>query len=358
MKPVFLAPLLFALSACGGGGGGGALAAVPGAGGAASGTPGSSPTPTSPVGANVAGRVVQIPADAYGPVTIAGTTYASADAMQSMPLANATVVVGPVPITGATPPARPPFGDVSATTDAAGNFAMTLPVAPAAPSSAAPFVIPQNNILGFTPPATGYYIEVFGTGTDGKSAGVPLPLHRFVAASTAIALRVSLTSAAEAGALTAVNADRAANDAGPLIFDESAEEVARLHASDESTVGYTCHYDTHNVGPSSRYLAIGGIGLTGEGLALVSGAAAIAFNLTEGAFLSEKTSNAPGGHYLNLIDAAHIWAGLAAVVDMPAPAFANVDYDLVTPSAVDSIAGSYGYPTSGACPGEIVVNNS
>ena len=357
MKPVFLAPLLLALSACGGGGG--ALGAVPAAGGAASGSPASGPTPTSPLGANVAGTVVRIPVDAYGPATIAGATYASADAMQSTPLANATVVAGPVPITGATPPAQLPLGDVSATTDAAGNFAMTLLVAPAAPSSAAPFVIPQDNLLGFIPPATGYYIEVFGTGTDGKSAGVPLPLHRFVGASTAIALRVSATSAAEAGALTAVNADRAANDAGPLIFDESAEEVARLHASDATTRGaYICHYDANDVGPSSRYLAVGGIGLTGEGVGIaIATDAPSAFQLIENGFLSEKTTKPPGGHFTNLMDPTHLWAGLAVSGPSKLPFNFNVDYDLITPSSQGSTGGASGYTAAG-CPSGIVDNNS
>jgi uncharacterized protein YkwD len=302
--------------------------------------------------------VVTLPADAYGPATIAGVTYASADATQTSPLANATVIVGPVPIVGATPPAQLPMGDVSATTDTNGAFALTPTIAPAAVSNTEPFVVPPDNLAGFVPPATGYYVEVFGAGTDGRTAGAPLPLHRFLAASTGIVLRVSSASVAEAGALIAVNADRAANGAGPLIFDESAEEAARLHASDESSANYVCHYDTKNVGPSSRYVAIGGVGLTGENLALVSGAGAVAFGFAESAFLAENTATPPGGHYLNLVDTAHAWAGLAAVVDASAPAFANVDYELVTPTAVDTVVGAYGYDASTPCPVGTVVNNS
>jgi uncharacterized protein YkwD len=360
VKPLLFAPLVLALAACGGGG------SAPVAGSAAlTGIPGTTPSPvagiptaTAAPGANVAGTVVQIPVDAYGPATMGAVTYASADATQTAPLANATIIIGPVPITGATAPAQLPAGDVSTITTASGTFAASLNVAPAPSSSAEPFVIPPDNIIGFAPPATGYYVEVFGAGTDGKSAGVPIPLHRFVASTTSIILRVSSTSSAEADALATVNVDRAANGAGPLIFDESAEEVARAHASDESAVGYTCHYDTHNVGPSSRYLAVGGVGLTGEGLALVSGSGSIAFGNTEHAFMSEKSANPPGGHYLNLIDPGHLWAGFGANVDASAPAFANVDYDLVTPNAVDSVVGAYGYPTSGVCPGGIVVNMS
>ena len=272
-------------------------------------------------------------------------------------------IVGPVPITGATPPAQLPSGDISVRTDAAGTFTETVSVAPAPPSGAEPFVIPQNNILGFTPPANGYYVEVFGAGTDGKSAGAPIPLHRFVAASTGISLRVSTTSAAEAGALAIVNSERAANNAAPLIFDESTEEVARLHASDATARGaYICHYDANNVGPSSRYLAVGGIGLAGEGVGITNAPDALtALDGVESAFIGEKTLTPPGAHYTNLVDAGHLWAGLAAsgpaTLGSNANFNFNVDYDLITPSAQDTVVGSSGYTAAG-CPSGIVDNNS
>jgi uncharacterized protein YkwD len=345
VKHAFAAPLVLALAACGGGGAGGA----PGASGtSASGIPNASPTPAS--GITVAGSVVALPADAYGPAAIAGVTYASADATRTAPLAGAIVIVGPLPVTGATPPAQLPSGDVAVTSDANGAFAATLAVAPAPSSGAAPFVIPQNDVLAFAPPATGYYVEAFAAGM--------LPLHRFMAASAALALRVSSASAAEAAALAAINADRAAHGAGALIFDEAAEEAARLHASDESVAGYTCHYDARNVGPSSRYLAAGGIGLTGEALALVAGAPAAAFANAESAFMAEQSATPPGSHFLNLIDGAHQWAGLAAIADASAPAFANVDYELVTPNGADAVVGSSGYPVSAPCPPGTTVNDS
>jgi hypothetical protein len=143
-----------------------------------------------------------------------------------------------------------------------------------------------------------------------------------------------------------------------LTFDASAEEAAHAHANDESTAGYTCHYDTHNAGPASRYLAAGGIGLTGEGLALAAGAPATAFAATETGFVAEKAQNPPGPHFLNLIDNAHVWAGLAAVTAVSAPAFANVDYELVTPDADDATVGAFGYPLTAACPNGTVVNDS
>jgi uncharacterized protein YkwD len=352
MKYAMFAPLMLALAACGGGG-----SAAVAAGPTPAGVPVTTPTPAT--GILVGGSVVQLPADAYGPATIAGVTYASADAAQTAPLVNATVIVGPLPIVGATPPATLPPGDVSTTTSAAGTFQALVAVPAAAPVSLEPFVIPQNNILGFVPPATGYYIEVFGAGTDGKSAGTPIPLHRFVAGSLQMNLRVSTISAAEAGALTVVNTDRAANGAGPLIFDQSAEEVARLHASDESTAGYTCHYDTKNVGPSSRYLATGGIGLTGEGLDLSFGPiASTAFQNNENAFMTEKTQVPPGGHFLNVVDTSHIWSGIAATQSVASPGFFNIDYDFVTPNALSTVVASFGYPTTGDCPPGTINNNS
>ena len=345
------------LAACGGGGG-----TSPGGSPGGSVIPTTTPTttPTNTPATTVAGTVVQIPSDAYGPVTMGSATYASADATQTTPLVGATVVIGPVPVTGATPPATTPSGDVTVTTSSTGAFSATVASAPAAPTSAEPFVIPSNNILAITPP-TGYYVEVFGVGANGTSAGVPIPLHRFVAAGTSIALRVSSTTSAEAGALTALNSDRAANGAGALTFDESAEEVARLHASDEAANGYYCHYDTHNVGPSSRYLAAGGVGLTGEALASNAGPAnaSAAFALAEAGFMAEKTETPPGGHYTNLVDGAHLWAGLA-VATVPSTSLPEylIDYDLVTPSAQDSVVGSSGYPIANTCPAGITVNNS
>jgi uncharacterized protein YkwD len=302
---------------------------------------------------------VELPADAYGPAAIAGVTYASADATQTVPLAHAVVIAGPVPITGATPPAQLPPNDVAVVTDAAGAFSASLAVAPAAASNAEPFVIPPNNALDFTAPPSGYYIEVFGATTDGRSAGAALPLHRFVSASGALALRVTTASAAEAGALAAVNADRAANAANPLIFDESAEEIARLHAADATARGtFICHYDANNAGPSSRYLAAGGIGLTGESVGIASAPdAATAFAFVESAFLNEKTAAPPGAHFTNLADPSHRWAGIAASGPGALAFNFNVDYELVTPSAQGSSAGASGYTAAG-CPAGIVDNNS
>jgi hypothetical protein len=303
--------------------------------------------PASPLAVNVAGTVVS----------------------DTMPLTNATVVIGPAAITGATPPAVLPAGDVAVATNASGAFAATIPAAPGPPSSSEPFVVPPDNILGTTPPATGYYIEVFGSGSDGATAGTTLPIHRFAAASLSIALVTSAIAPAEAAALAAVNADRARFAAAPLIFDAVAEIVARAHALDEvgsSTTGYYCHYDTHNAGPSSRYLAAGGLGLTGENLALPGSGvttATAAFQIAETGFMAEQSLTPPGSHFTNIVDTAHRWAGLAAIATpvtntVFTGGFYAVDYELVTPDAIDAVGSAYGYPVISFCPPGTTMNES
>ena len=366
------AVVMSAVEACGGGGGGGSnqppgpipSASAPSysAGVGTSPLPAPSPSATAS-GTTVAGSVALIPNDGFGPFVILGYTYAFDSA--GSPLSGATVIIGPVPIVGATPPASLPAGDVSTKTTTTGAFSVNVPTPPASPALSEPFVIPTNNITNFTPPSTGYYVEVFGSGTDGLTAGMPLPLHSFRAASTSLALHVTTSTSAESAALAAVNSDRASNaGAGALIFDEAAEEAARLHAYDEANNGYYCHYDLHNVGPSSRYLNNGGVGLVGEAIGLPGSgvtSSSQAFSVTESAILAEKPTS--GGHYTNLVDSAHLWSGLAAFADQTLPTFYAVDYELVTPSAVDSVVGSSGYEVLfgaayAGCPAGTSDNNS
>ena len=312
----------------------------------------------------VSGTVSEVPSDAYGPTSVDGVLYASSDATRTTPLGGALVVVGPVPIDGATPPSMVPLGDAVTTTSTSGAFSLTVPQAPTGVSPSMPFVVPADNLSGYVPPVAGYYLEVFGQGTDGTSAGKPVPLHRFVALGSSLTLRVTSPTAAEAIALADLNSDREADaNAPPLTFDESAEEVARLHASDEAGQNYYCHYDAKNAGPASRYLASLGLGVTGESLAMPGTgvtSASDAFAVAEQQFLSEKSNVPPGGHYVDLTDVTHRWAGLAAV---PAPSdgtFYDVDYELVTPDGVSSQAPT-GYAVTTAlvgCPPGTVVNES
>jgi len=305
-----------------------------------------------------------IPNDGYGPVTMLGVTYAY-DSTGS-PLSGATVIMGPTQIIGATPPPTLPAGDVSTVTNSNGAFSATIPAAPIAPvltpdysnTPIATLVIPTYNITNFTAPATGYFVEVFGAGTDGVSAGVPIPLHAFLAASTPMNLHLTSAASAEASALALVNADRLSNaGASPLTFDEAAEEAARLHARDEAVNSYACHYDQHDVGPVSRYLNVGGVALTGEALAGSTTTSTLAaFQQAESTFLAEKSLTPQGQHYLNLMDSSHVWAGLAADLSMSLNAY-DVDYELISPpNSIDSVVGTT-YQIDG-CPASISANGS
>jgi uncharacterized protein YkwD len=346
LRPLFAAAALSSVAffaGCGGGGGsssgGGGIPATP------------QPTPTAtatPSGFTVAGSVVQIPVDAYGPVTIGGTTFQSANATPTTALAGATVIVGPVPVNGATPPATIPSGDQVATTKADGTFSVTLAVGPAAPGANDGFVTPSNNVANIQPPATGYYVEVFGAGADGQTSGKLVPYHGFraVAAGSVGAFRVTTTSATEAAFLVLVNGDRAKAGSPAVAFDESAEEIARLHAADEGiSPVYYCHYDRANRGPNTRYAATGALGLTTENLAGVPYAAAEA----------QVEAEAPsGGHYLAMINPQAVWVGLSDVVGSDTNHY--VDQEFV--QLATSFTSGALYSTAGSCPAGTTANGS
>jgi uncharacterized protein YkwD len=336
-----------ALAACGGGGNtssfGGTTFAV-GSGGA---TPSPTATPI-PGPVTVTGSVVSIPAGAFG-----------AAASPQTPLAGAVVVIGPTLVLGATPPPVVPGGDVMVTTSASGTYSATVASGPAPSLDAqSTYDFPLNNLSGVTPPANGYYVSVFAAGSDGKSAGMPLPVHAFsgVGAGGVLATqRVTTASADEANFLALVNSDRTTANALalPMIFDESAEEAARLHATDEATNNYYCHYDTLNHGPGSRYLALLALGQDNENIGKTSGTDAPgSYTTTEAAFMAESSTN--GGHYTNIIDSTHAWAGVSTIVAGPTAQY--VDQEFVSPHGTNPFV----YPNfSGSlCPAGVEPNNS
>ena len=334
------------LAACGGGGntssfgGGNVYTATP----VSTASPSTAPMP-GPV--NVTGSVVSIPVGTFGP-----------SAPQSA-LAGAVVVIGPVLMTGATAPATAPSGDVMVTTGATGSYSATVAAGPVAPSSAqAAYVHPPNDLSGFTPPSTGYYISVFPSGSDGKTAGIAIPVHAFSAVSSSGALttqRVTTVSADEATFLALINHDRVAANpiALPMIFDEYAEEAARLHANEEASGNFYCHYNATNAGPGSRYLTLGAIGQDNENIGKTSGNdAPTAYTSVEAQFMSESTVN--GGHYSNIIDSTHAWAGVTTVVVGPTAQY--VDQEFVSPNGI----APYVYPNfvGSQCPAGVSPNNS
>jgi uncharacterized protein YkwD len=345
---LILAGSTAAFAACGGGGntssfGGTTTYGVSGSGGA---TPAPTATPV-PGPVTVTGSVVAIANNGFG-----------SSALQ-IPLAGAVVVIGPTLVLGATPPPVVPGGDVMATTSANGTYSATVASGPAASLAAqATYDFPLNNLSGVTPPATGYYISVFAAGSDGKSAGAPLPVHAFsgVGAGGVLATqRVTTATADEANFLALVNTDRTTANplALPIIFDEYAEEAARLHATDEATNSYYCHYDTLDHGPGSRYLALLALGQDNENIGESSGQNVPgSYTTVEAAFMSEAATN--GGHYTNIIDSTHAWAGVSTIVAGPTAQY--VDQEFVSPHGTNP----YVYPNfSGSnCPPGVVPNNS
>lgn len=309
---------------------------------AAPATPVPSPGPSA-----LSGTVNSIANTAYGPSAI------------QVPLAGAVVIIGTTLIAGATPPASVPAGDVSATTDASGHYAVTLAAAQVAPTAAQAAYNPAlNDLSGVVPPARGFYIAVFAPGADGKSANVPLPVHAFSAvpaSGTLATQRVTTATTDEANFLALVNNDRVAANpiAQPMIFDEYAQEAARLHATDEGTQNYYCHYDTLNIGPGSRYLKLLAVGLDDENVGKTSGEDVPgAYQFVEAQFIGEASTN--GGHYANIVDATRTWAGVTTYFAGPTAQY--VDQELVSAHG----SGAYVYPnfTGSLCPAGVEPNNS
>lgn len=353
-------PLTFAalaltagLAACNGGGN--STSAIPGS--FTTSSPGTiptngaaTPTPT-PGPVNVNGVVVSIPVGTFGSATV------------QTPLSGAIVIVGPKLVAGATPPAGAPAGDVMLTTDSNGVYRGTIASGPAAPDTAqASYVFPVNNRSGATLPSNGYYVSVFAPGSDGKSAGAPFPVHAFsgVTNGALATQRVSVASADEAGFLALLNHDRTTANALalPLIFDETAMEAARLHVNEEAQGNFYCHYDAQNRGPSSRYLGLLAIGQDDENIGKTSGQDPTgSYTFVEAQFMAEASNTDPSqrGHYANIVDATHAWAGLAVLFFGTTAQY--VSQELVSPQNT----APYTYPvvfSSSSCPAGTYADNS
>jgi cysteine-rich secretory family protein len=127
--------------------------------------------------------------------------------------------------------------------------------------------------------------------------------------------------------LTQVNADRAANGAGPVAFDEHAMEAARLHSTDMATQGYGSHWDTNGQQPWFRYANAGGVGFDEENWCENN-----TWQACETAFMAEG----PGGaHYNNIVDTHHEWVGVWYAPYTAGPVgFAAGDQEFVSLGAV------------------------
>lgn len=357
MKRVFVIAFV-ALTACGGGSGGSSA----GGSGPVPVVPTPSPTPIPTVApASLAGTVVAIPQGTFG-----------TSASPTGPVGNATVIIGSTPVTGATPPTSAPAGDIIVTTSTSGTFTATPPTGPETPTSPT-IVLPANNVAGATVPAKGYYVSIFAAGTDGKTAGAPLPYHGFVAAGSGLTFRITTASNDEAAFLAQVNSDRA-SQAGlmtPLIFDELAVEAARQHAAEQvNNPGFNgCHYNPANQGPNTRYALLGALGsdienLGGYGhqISNYNGAPQAepsntqVWQSAEAGWVSEKSTN--GGHWMALSRLNATSAGLAV---SSKPTVTGTNYDFEAAADLEVIASgdtSQFSATNAGCPAGITANNS
>ena len=304
------------LTACGGGGGSSPVMPATAAPTNQPNTPTPAPTQTPVPLPVVAGKIVSIPLGTYG-----------TSAPQS-PLSGATVIVGTTLILGVTPPPTLPAGDVQATTDANGNYSVQMTSAQVAPNAAnGLFVKPVLDLSGVTPPTLGYYVSVFPSGVDGKSAGAPLPVHSFSAVmnNTLVTQRVTVASSDEASHLALVNAARIKyNPTAPaFFFDETAEETARLHANDLLSQNQFCHFDAMGVGPQSRYLKMLGLGTTDENLGGGSGTMSYIEQAVIGLFMAEGPG---GGHYNAIVDPSESWSGVSTVSSVNGVQFMDEEF--------------------------------
>jgi len=303
-----IAFLTFALAACSGGG----STLGPSSPGSSP-APGGSSAPSS--SGNVTGAVYDL--SSYNP-NIKGGGGAGWSVLPNgspapgvNPVSGAVVIIGGTLIAGATAPPSLPDDDAMAVTDSGGAFALSST-------------------------ATGaQFIMVFpGRGDTVHTAAI----HRttsLVAGKNALPkqLMAAVTSD-EAAWLTQVNADRAANGAAPLVFDEALLESARYWANFMATTGYFNHCipasacggsatpppgaEPQDATPATRDAYFNAyFGGWGENIA----AGFSTWGSAESAFMAEK-ANCPGdtatgcpftestGHFLNIVDSGYVWAGL------------------------------------------------
>lgn len=282
------------LVACGGGGGTSTPVVTDSPPGASRATPSTTPTP--------------LPLS--GVVRDLGAQRFSGDGASPGPaIAGATVVVGPVLITGATPPATLPAGDVAAVTAADGSFT-----------------------IGGVATVNASYVMVFPSAGD-----THVSLHD-VAKITGTALQplhLYNPRADEIAELAQTNTDRAQNgNAPPVIFDEAAFETARAHADFENVNGYYQHcipstncyvnvtpqappptYAPQYVSPDDLYNYLNGAKAQPAGLNAIENACyggGSTWASCDNFFMAEKAGPIGGtqGHYQNIIGASHVWLGL------------------------------------------------
>lgn len=240
------------------------------------------------------------------------------------PVAGAVVVVGPYPIDGATAPPVLPPGDARAVSDAAGRFSLSV----------------ARGQAGVVYPGEIFWLDVFPNASDPRHRAA---IHRTIplaAGTNVLPQDLTLLAAVtpdEDAYLRGLNADRAAFGAAPLVLDETMLESARYWAHFMATTGYFAHcipaasctpgatatpppsYGVQDLTPATRDAYFHDtFGTDGENIA----AGFATWQAAEAAMMAER-ANCPGGssrgcplnertaHFLNIVDRAYDWAGVA-----------------------------------------------
>ncbi len=240
-----------------------------------------------------------------------------------LPVRGASVVVGPYPVDGATPPPVLPPGDALATTDAAGRF--TLKVA--------------RGQAGVVYPGEVFWLDIFPSPADRVHRAA---IHRTMslpAGNLTVPQAMTLLAAVtpdESAYLDGINADRARFGAAPLVLDETMLESARYWAHFMATHGYFAHcipaasctpgattpppasYGVQDITPATRDAYFHDtFGIEGENIA----EGLPAWPAVEKAMMAERAlcpNGEPRGcaytertaHFLNIVDASYDWAGV------------------------------------------------
>lgn len=334
------------LAACGGGGGGsgsGGIATVAGGGGGPlipalpTSTPSSSPVPvvsatpgpgtgsatpsptpaasaTPAPGSSSGATPTPAPSGSATPTPVPSGYYAQGtvrDFDSGAPVAGATVVIAPPVYAGSTPP---PGVSTTTTTAADGSFTIAS-------------LIPGSN-----------FIEVFANGfaTLHKKLNVTSFNNQLGSVS------VTLLTSDQTAWLAQLNADRAAWNAPPVVFDEILVEGARHWVSYMGTNGWyqrTCPSSDPSCQTAVQYETAAGGTFTTTGSNIDAELPPSTWRTAESHMMAESANcpqpasaatcpNANAPEFLNIINSNYIWTGLAEMSNGKGFSIANpfIDY--------------------------------
>jgi uncharacterized protein YkwD len=247
---------------------------------------------------------------------------ASTGALVTVALSGCGGGAAPTPSSGFAAPAPSPQSS-SAALSASGALSFTIvdyftaraigTAGAAVDGSAIPAA---QGSFGFTPQPGLHLLSITAPGYASYNGAIQVP-----SGSTQRTISLFPISAPVQAWLQGVNADRAANGAGPVALDDMLTIAAFDHAADMAERGYFAHFDPHGFAPTTRALLLGGMLAGWENIA----AGYASWQSAEEAFVAERSSLPSrrasdcasfwdsAGHYCNIVDSTHNWVGLGIV---------------------------------------------